>query len=275
LTTTTAPTTSTAISADGTTIAFETTGRGPALVLVDGALCSRTMGPSGDLSAQLADRFTVVRYDRRGRGGSGAGTSPYAVGREVEDLLAVLAAVGGHAHVLGISSGAALALEAARGGAPIDRLAVFEAPFILDDTHPANDPLLPERLQELVDRGRRGQAVATFLRTVGAPAPMVALMRLTPVWRKLTAVAHTLPYDLSIVVPFEQGEPLPDGYYDAVAVPTLVLVGGRSPAYMRSSQAAIADALTGGRLDVLPRQTHMVKAAVLAPVVADFLASTS
>jgi pimeloyl-ACP methyl ester carboxylesterase len=275
LTTTTAPTTSTAISADGTTIAFETTGRGPALVLVDGALCSRTMGPSGDLSAQLADRFTVVRYDRRGRGGSGAGTSPYAVGREVEDLLAVLAAVGGHAHVLGISSGAALALEAARGGAPIDRLAVFEAPFILDDTHPANDPLLLERLQELVDRGRRGQAVATFLRTVGAPAPMVALMRLTPVWRKLTAVAHTLPYDLSIVVPFEQGEPLPDGYYDAVAVPTLVLVGGRSPAYMRSSQAAIADALTGGRLDVLPRQTHMVKAAVLAPVVADFLASTS
>jgi pimeloyl-ACP methyl ester carboxylesterase len=275
LTTTTAPTTSTAISADGTTIAFETTGRGPALVLVDGALCSRTMGPSGDLSAQLADRFTVVRYDRRGRGGSGAGTSPYAVGREVEDLLAVLAAVGGHAHVLGISSGAALALESARGGAPIDRLAVFEAPFILDDTHPANDPLLPERLQELVDRGRRGQAVATFLRTVGAPAPMVALMRLTPVWRKLTAVAHTLPYDLSIVVPFEQGEPLPDGYYDAVAVPTLVLVGGRSPAYMRSSQAAIADALTGGRLDVLPRQTHMVKAAVLAPVVADFLASTS
>jgi pimeloyl-ACP methyl ester carboxylesterase len=275
MTTTTAPTTSTAISADGTTIAFETTGRGPALVLVDGALCSRTMGPSGDLSAQLADRFTVVRYDRRGRGGSGAGTSPYAVGREVEDLLAVLAAVGGHAHVLGISSGAALALEAARGGAPIDRLAVFEAPFILDDTHPANDPLLPERLQELVDRGRRGQAVATFLRTVGAPAPMVALMRLTPVWRKLTAVAHTLPYDLSIVVPFEQGEPLPDGYYDAVAVPTLVLVGGRSPAYMRSSQAAIADALTGGRLDVLPRQTHMVKAAVLAPVVADFLASTS
>jgi pimeloyl-ACP methyl ester carboxylesterase len=275
LTTTTAPTTSTAISADGTTIAFETTGHGPALVLVDGALCSRTMGPSGDLSAQLADRFTVVRYDRRGRGGSGAGTSPYAVGREVEDLLAVLAAVGGHAHVLGISSGAALALEAARGGAPIDRLAVFEAPFILDDTHPANDPLLPERLQELVDRGRRGQAVATFLRTVGAPAPMVALMRLTPVWRKLTAVAHTLPYDLSIVVPFEQGEPLPDGYYDAVAVPTLVLVGGRSPAYMRSSQAAIADALTGGRLDVLPRQTHMVKAAVLAPVVADFLASTS
>ncbi|HET9829966.1 MAG TPA: alpha/beta hydrolase [Nocardioidaceae bacterium] len=275
MTTTTAPTTSTTTSADGTTIAFETTGRGPALVLVDGALCSRTMGPSGDLSAQLADRFTVVRYDRRGRGGSGAGSSPYAVGREVEDLLAVLAAVGGHAHVLGISSGAALALEAARGGAPIDRLAVFEAPFILDDTHPANDPLLPERVQELVDRGRRGQAVATFLRTVGAPAPMVLLMRLTPVWRKLTAVAHTLPYDLSIVVPFEQGEPLPDGYYDAVAVPTLVLAGGRSPAYMRSSQAAIADALTGGRLDVLPRQTHMVKAAVLAPVVADFLTSTS
>jgi hypothetical protein len=91
----------------------------------------------------------------------------------------------------------------------------------------------------------------------------------------MTAVAHTLPYDLSIVVPFEQGEPLPDGYYDAVAVPTLVLAGGRSPAYMRGSQAAIAGAVAGARLEVLPGQTHMVKPAVLAPVVAAFLADAS
>jgi pimeloyl-ACP methyl ester carboxylesterase len=275
MTTTATPVTSIATSADGTPIAFESAGRGPVLVLVDGALCSRTMGPSRGLSDRLEDRFTVVRYDRRGRGGSGPGTSPYAVGREVEDLLAVLAAVGGHAHVLGVSSGAALALEAARAGAPVDRLAVFEAPFILDGTHPANDPQLPEKVQRMVHEGRRGQAVATFLRTVGAPAPMVLLMRLLPVWRTMTAVAHTLPYDLSIVVPFEQGEPLPDGYYDAVAVPTLVLAGGRSPAYMRGSQAAIAGAVAGARLEVLPGQTHMVKPAVLAPVVAAFLADAS
>jgi pimeloyl-ACP methyl ester carboxylesterase len=189
----------------------------------------------------------------------------------VEDVRAVIDAVGGHAHVLGFSSGAALALEAARSGAPVDRLVVFEAPFIVDDTRAPNDLRLPERVQEMVDRGQRGKAVSTFMRVVGAPAPMIALMHLMPVWRKLTAIAHTLPYDLSIVVPLEQGEPLPAGYYDAVAAPTLVLLGGKSPQYMRSGQAAIVAAVDGARLAVLAGQTHMVKPAVVAPVVGEFL----
>nr|CAA9330463.1 MAG: Putative hydrolase [uncultured Nocardioidaceae bacterium] len=270
MTTTTSPRTRFATSADGTEIAYEVQGSGPALVLVDGALCHRAMGPSRPLAKELAASFTVYAYDRRGRGDSGPGASPYAVDREVEDLLAVIQAAGGTAHVLGASSGAALALEAARQAAPIERLAAYEAPFIVDDTHPANDPGLPHRLQDMVDAGRRGDAVRTFLRTVGAPAPFVALMRFMPAWKKLVAAAHTLPYDLSIVIAHQQGKPLPDGYYARVVPQTLVIAGGKSPAYMHNAQAAIAEAVPAGRVEILAGQTHMIKAKVLAPAVTRF-----
>jgi pimeloyl-ACP methyl ester carboxylesterase len=258
-------------SADGTEIAYEVSGRGPALVLVDGALCQRAMGPARGLAKGLASSFTVHAYDRRGRGDSGAGSTPYAIEREVEDLAAVIGAAGGTAHAFASSSGAALALEAARHGAPIDRLVAYEAPFIVDDTHPAHDVRLPERMQALVDGGRRGEAVALFLRTVGVPAAFLLLMRLMPVWRKMTGIAHTLPYDLSIVVPHGQGAPLPTGYYDDVAAQTLVLAGGKSPEYMRNAQAAIADAVPGGRLETLAGQTHMIKSKAVVPVVTAFL----
>lgn len=270
--TTTTTTTQRATSADGTQIAYETTGSGPALVLVDGALCRREMGPARGLARELAGSFTVHAYDRRGRGDSGPGASPNDVAREVEDLHAVVEAAGGTAHVFGASSGATLALEAARRGVPVEGLVLYESPFIVDDTHPATDPGLPERVRAMVEAGRRGDAVRTFMRTVGMPAPVVAVMRLMPAWRRLTAVAHTLPYDLRLVVGFQQGEPLPPGYYDAVTPRTLVLAGGRSPAYMRTAQAAVADALPRARLATLPGQTHMVKAKVVAPVVERFLA---
>lgn len=271
MTTTSTVTTQLATSADGTQIAYERRGSGPALVIVDGALCQRTMGPSRGLAEALADRFTVYAYDRRGRGESGPGTSPYDVAREVEDLVAVIDAAGGTAHVLGVSSGAALALEAARRGAPVDRLVTYEAPFIVDGTHPPNDPRLPERMRELVEDGRRGDAVKLFMRTVGMPGPLLVLMRLMPAWSRLTGVAHTLPYDLSIVVEHEQGRPLPAGYYDGVTAETLALAGGRSPEYMRNAQAAVAAAVPRGRLEVLRGQSHMVRPDVVAPVVTEFL----
>ena len=260
-----------ATSADGTRIAYETRGSGPALVLVDGAMCYRGMGPARELAGELAGSFTVHAYDRRGRGESGPGVADHDVVREVEDLRAVIDAAGGRAHVLGVSSGAALALEAAKRHAPIDRLAVYEAPFIVDGTHPANDPQLPEQVRQLVAAGRRGDAVKTFLRTVGVPAPFIALMRLLPAWKKMTSVAHTLPYDLSIVIGHAQGVPLPAGYYDAVEPDTLVMAGGKSPQYMRNAQAAIAEAVPRGRLETLPGQTHMVRARTLAPVLTRFL----
>ena len=264
-----------ATSTDGTRIAYEVSGSGPALVLVDGALCQRSMGPARPLAEQLAPHFTVHAYDRRGRGESDAGATPYHPDREVDDLAAVVEAAGGRAHLFGSSSGAALALRAAQAGLPVDRVAVYEAPYVVDDTHPANDPALPQRLRALVDEGRRGEAVSLFLRTVGAPRPMIAVMRVLPVWKKLTGVAHTLPHDLSIVIDHQQGRPLPTDLYDAVDAPTLVIAGGKSPAYLQHAQAAVAAILRDGRLETLPGQTHMIKAKVTAPVVAAHLTGSS
>lgn len=270
-TTTTVPTTQFAISADGTRIAYEVLGRGPALVVVDGALCQRVLGPSRRLAAALAANFTVHVYDRRGRGESGPARWPDDRDREVADLRAVIDAAGGHAHLVGVSSGAVLALEAARQGGTVDRLVAFEAPFVVDGSQPPNDPRLPERLHALVEAGRRGAAVRLFLRAVGMPAAMVPLMRLMPPWRHMVGVAHTLPLDLSLVVDHQQGRPLPAGHYAGVAAETLVLAGGKSPAAMQHAQAAVAAALPHGRLQTLPGQTHLVKPRVVAAAATPFL----
>ncbi len=270
MTTMTTTATRFATSADGTAIAYDVTGTGPALVIVEGALCQRSMGTAQVLKDSLSSDFSVVAYDRRGRGESGPGASSYDVQREVEDLIAVLTAAGGDAYVLGTSSGGALALETARQGVPMRALAVYEAPFIVDDTHAPNDPDLGEKIQAMVDEGRRADAVKTFMKVVGAPAPMVAIMPLFPVWKKITAVAHTLPHDFAIVLPHQQGRPLPTGHYASVAVPTLVIAGGKSPEYMRNAQAAIAEQVPGARLVTLKGQTHMVKAKATTPVLKEF-----
>lgn len=148
---------------------------------------------------------------------------------------------------------------------------MHEAPFILDGSREPNDPRLGERTQQLVDAGRPGAAAGLFLRTVGVPAPMVALMRLLPTWKKITGAAHTLPHDYAIVLEHQQGRPLPTGCYDSITAETLVLVGGRSPAYLQHAQAAVAAAVPGAQLRSLPGQTHLVKAPVVAAAVAPFL----
>src|SRR4051794_24934517 len=195
-------------SADGTDIAYETRGGGPPLVLVDGALCSRSMGGMSKLAERLAEHFTVYTYDRRGRGESG--DSPeYAVEREVEDIQAVIGVAGRSTGLYGISSGAALALEVARTGSGVERLALYEAPFIVDDSR---DPLPADYLETLeghLAAGRRGAAVEQFLRFVGMPGFFLAVMRRTPIWRKLKALAPTLPYDARIVRDYQRGESLP------------------------------------------------------------------
>lgn len=264
---TTATTTETrfAVSADGTRIAYDITGTGPTLVIVEGALCRREMGAAQTLAPALSKTFSVVGYDRRGRGES-SDTQPYDVQREVEDLIAVLDAVGPDAYVFAASSGAALALEAARQGVPMRKLAVYEAPFIVDDTHAPNPLDLPEQIERLVANGRRGAAVKLFMKVVGVPAPMLLIMPLFPMWKGLTAIAHTLAYDFRIVLPFEQGEPLPGGHYGSATPETIVIAGGKSPAYLQNAQAAIAEQLPSGRLVTLKGQTHMINAKATAPV---------
>jgi len=256
-------------SADGTTIAFDREGDGPPLILVDGALCSRKFGPMGAMTRQLSGRFTIFSYDRRGRGDS-TDTPPWSIDREVDDLAAIVDAAGGSSYVYGVSSGAALSLEAARRGIGITKLALYEAPFIVGDTQPALDPEFIPTLRAALAAGRRGEMVASFMKLVGVPTVGRVMMRLMPVWSKLKAVAHTLPYDLSIVEPFQQGHPLPADRWSSVAMPTWVGRGGKSPAWMQNAMQALADRLPSATLHTLDGQTHMVKAAVQAPMLIEF-----
>jgi pimeloyl-ACP methyl ester carboxylesterase len=264
--------TGTVTSKDGTSVAFTRSGRGTPVILVDGALCYRASGPSGPLAAALAEHFTVYTYDRRGRGQSGD-TRPYAVDREVEDIEALIAEAGGSADVYGISSGAALALEAARRGVPIRRLALYEAPFIVDASRPPVPPDYGSRLDALLAAGRRGDAVRLFMRQVGLPRVVVASMRLLPAWSRLTSVAHTLPYDRAVLGDTQAGAPLDAGRWAGATMPTLAIVGGKSPTWMQHGMRALADVLPCAEHRVLDGQTHMVKARALAPVLADFFAS--
>jgi pimeloyl-ACP methyl ester carboxylesterase len=257
-------------SKDATTIAFERIGEGPPLVMVDGALCSRAMGPGASLAPRLAEHFTVFTYDRRGRGDS-RDTPPYAVEREMEDLQAVLDAAGGSAHVFGHSSGAVLALEAAARGASISKLALYEAPFIVDGSRPPVPDDIVDQFNESLAAGRRGDAVKLFLQQVGAPGVVVALMRVTPMWSKLKAVAHTLPYDLTVLRGTQRGEPLPAERWTEVTIPTMIVVGGKSPVWMQNSTQALARVLPNAELRVAARQTHWVKPTLLAPQLTEFL----
>jgi pimeloyl-ACP methyl ester carboxylesterase len=278
-------------SADGTSIAYDVTGSGPAVVVVEGALCQRTMGTARALIPLLSEHYAVFAYDRRGRGESGPGPSgssssvqgsstqgsptsgASAVQHEVEDLVAVLGAAGPDAFVIGASSGAVLVLEALRAGAAMGKVALYEAPFIVDDTHAPNDADLGTRTQQLIADGRQGDAVKLFMRTVGVPAFARTMMRVMPVWKKLCGVAHTLPNDYALVLEHQRGEPLPVGYLSGVTVPALVIVGGKSPRYMKNAQAALAAALPKGTLRELPGQTHMVRGKATVPVLREFWGS--
>ncbi|GAA4591902.1 alpha/beta hydrolase [Planotetraspora phitsanulokensis] len=258
----------TVTSADGTTIAYERTGSGPALVLVDGAMCYRGAGPMRPLAALLRDTFTVYTYDRRGRGES-SDTLPYAVAREVEDLHALIAQAGGEAYVYAISSGAGLTLAAAAAGPGITRLALYEPPFMAEVEGDTPSKEYTERLHELLDAGRGGDAVALFMTRVGMPAPVVAGIRAQPGWAELEAIAPTLAYDDEVLA----GCTVPRDLASAIAVPALVLAGEASPQGLRQAARATADALPTAEHRTLGGQTHDVAPEALAPVLAEFFAA--
>jgi pimeloyl-ACP methyl ester carboxylesterase len=260
----------TTTSKDGTRIAFDRAGDGPAVIWVDGALCYRAQGPAGPVAARLAEHFTVFTYDRRGRGDSG-NTLPYAIDREVEDLAALIAEVGGQAMLCGASSGAVLALETASRGLGVTKLALYEAPLIVDASHAPIPPDFLARLEQAVADDRRSDAVRMFLGLVGVPSFGIAVMRLMPVWRKLTAVAHTLPYDITLVEPNQHGLPLPSGHWSGATMKTLAIDGGKSPAYLRNGMRALAAVLPNATYRTLPGQTHMINAKALVPALVAFL----
>ena len=262
----------TTTSHDGTTIAYDRTGEGPPLVLVGGAFSYRSFSPLQKLADLLSDRFTVVNYDRRGRGGSGD-TPPYSVEREIEDLGAVIEAVGGSAHVWGVSSGAALALEAAARLDGIESLMLYEAPFIVDDTRPPAAGDISSRTERLLAEDRQADAVRLFMReAVQLPAPLVAVMRLMPMWAKLKELAPTLPYDYALTLPHQRGQALDGKRWSTVTAPTLVVDGSKSPAWMRNATRQLADVLPNAGYTTLEGQNHMIKPRAQAPVLAEFFA---
>jgi len=254
-------------SKDGTTISFERLGSGPPVVLVCGGSVDRSSNAS--LAALLAQHFTVFNYDRRGRGESGD-TPPYAVEREIEDIDAVVAAAGGSACLYGSSSGAALALEAARMlPTKITKLALWEPPYV-----PEGFPRPPadsaRTYTELVAAGKRGDAAEFFMaKVVGLPPEFVAQARSSPWWPAQEALAHTLAYDATIMGDYR----LPAERVAEVTTPTLVLDGGASFPFMGVTAQALADRLPNGRRRTLEGQRHDVDAAVLAPVLDEFFSA--
>lgn len=252
------------ISADGTSIAYDRLGDGPAVVLVCGGSVDRMS--NAPLAALLAQNHTVYNYDRRGRGDSGD-AEVYAIEREFEDLDAILAVAGGSAHLYGTSSGAALALLATAAGRPVNRLALWEPPYFLEGAEGRPRPDTASIYRAFVAEGRRDKAVEYFMaEVVGLPAEFVAQAKASPWWPAQEAIAHTLAYDATVMGDYS----VPVDQVKAIHQPTRVLTGSVAWPWMTDSNRFVAELLENGSHVVLADQQHNVDPAVLAPALEEF-----
>jgi pimeloyl-ACP methyl ester carboxylesterase len=258
-------------SADGTAIGFDAWGGGQPLILVDGATSFRAVSQiNAQLGGLLRDEFRVYAYDRRGRGESGD-TAPYSVQREIEDLAALIADAGAPAFLCGFSSGAVLALDAVAAGLPITRLALFEPPFVVDDSRPPGPADYVQRLDAFVADGRPGDAVELFLTgAVNMPAEAIAGMRQSPFWPALESVAHTIAYDGRVMGSTMSGAPLPADRWAAVSVPSLVMYGRGTEPWLIAAARALAGLLPNASLQAVDGAQHSVAPEVLAPALREF-----
>jgi pimeloyl-ACP methyl ester carboxylesterase len=264
---------STVTSKDGTKIAFDKTGSGPAVILVNGAMGDRTVDPSlAKLSDLLSKDFTVYNYDRRGRGESGD-TQPFAKEREVEDVAALIEDAGGSAMVLGFSSGGALVLDAAASVPGISKIALYEVPFIINDIRPPLPADYVDHLNQLVKDGKRDEAVKYFLvEAVGIPAEYLDGADQNPLWPRMLGIAHTIAYDGARVAELMQGKPLPTDRWTKVTMPALVMAGTETPpkGWMVGAADTIAALLPQAERRTLEGQNHDVDLTVIAPIVTEF-----
>jgi pimeloyl-ACP methyl ester carboxylesterase len=258
-------------SKDGTTIAFDAWGDGPPLIIVDGATAHRRTDPTNAKVGQLLrEEFRVYAYDRRGRGES-TDTPPYSVEREIEDLAVLIADAGNPAYVFGWSSGGALALDAAAAGLPITRLALFEPPFIVDDIRPPLPSDYVQQLDAATTAGRPGDAAALFLTAAsGLPAEMVEDMRQAPFWPAIEEVAHTIAYDGRLMQGTMAGVPLPPDRWAKVTVPTLVIHGNATEAWLAAGARAAADLLRSASLQIVTGEQHSAAPEVIAATLRRF-----
>lgn len=264
---------STVISKDGTSIAFDKIGSGPALILVPGLFEQRTFEADTSLLAAyplLAEHFTIYHYDRRGRGES-TDTLPYTVEREIEDIAALIDAAGGTAFLSGISSGAALALEAAlKLGSKVKALALYEPPY--NDAPEARQGwrMYRQALDATLAEGRNSDAVDVAMGLFGVPPEQLAEMHNYPVWGMWEAIAPTLAYDGAVIgeeaaVPTERAATL--------ATPTLVMSGTETYPFMPVSADTLAKAIPNAQRRVLEGQAHEVKPEAIAPVLVEFFSA--
>jgi pimeloyl-ACP methyl ester carboxylesterase len=251
----------TVLSKDGTAIAYDVIGKGPPLVIVNGAMAIRTYTWAQKMANELAKSFTVHNYDRRGRGDSGD-TAPFSLQKEIDDVAAVCKAAGGKPSVFGMSSGACLALEAAAAGAPMAGLYAYEPPYIAADPDGKVDRDYQRNVDRLIADGRRDEAVSYFMRTVGVPGVGIAVMRLLPMWKVMRGVAHTLPYDAQAINGFE----VPADRLAKSKVPTIVAAGAKTTPSLKLAAKAAAEAVPGARYEEVPKSTHAIKPAAIRPV---------
>jgi pimeloyl-ACP methyl ester carboxylesterase len=258
-------------SKDGTTIAFDQSGKGPVVILVDGALQYRAFDQGvAELAELLAKHFTVIHYDRRGRGDS-TDSQTYELEREIEDIEAIINQAGGSAFVYGISSGAALALEATiKLGDKVKKLAMYEAPYNDDDTARKSWKEYSQKLMELVREGRKRDAVGHFMMLVGMPPEQLEEMHQHPMWPLWEAVGLTLAYD---AIAMGEDSSLPTKRAAKVTAPTLVMNGSESFPFMHDTAVALAKAIPNAQHRSLEGQTHEVDSKVIAPVLIEFFKS--
>ena len=258
----------TVISKDGTPIAFDQSGQGPALILVAGALCSRLSWSGPELAKLLVPYFTVYNYDRRRRGDSGD-TRPYAVMREIEDIEVLIDEAGGSAYLYGHSSGAALALEAAVTlGEKVKKLTMYEVPYNDEREAKLTWRAYIQHLTELLAADRRGDAVALFMELVGAPTDQIEAMRHTPAWPPLEVIAPTLAYDHTAILGKDGAVPIERAAQ--VRVPTLIMNGGASYPFMYETARALSKTIPHAQLRTLEGQGHGLANDILAPVLREF-----
>ena len=258
-------------SKDGTTIAFDMQGDGPAVILVDGAMGTRSSGSKPELARLLAQRFTVYIYDRRGRGDSGD-TKPYAVEREIEDTEALIDKAGGSAYLYGHSSGGCLALDAAvKLGDKVKKLAMYEAPYNDDPEAQKAWGRYIEDLTDALASDRRGDALALFMAYVGMPSAEIEGMRHAPFWRGMEALAPTLAYDHTAIMGNEGS--IPAERAARVHIPTLVMSGGKGAPFMKETAKTLGELIPSARQATLEGQTHDVHPDAIAPVLIEFFAA--
>jgi pimeloyl-ACP methyl ester carboxylesterase len=263
----------TVTSADGTRIAYDRYGEGPAVILVSGALGYRKFKKFEQIASALSEHCTVINYDRRGRGDSGE-AGPVSVQHEVDDVAALIEAAGGRASLWGWSSGGAVALRAAAANIGVEKLVVYETPFKTDPDakYPADD--YGERLQQIVAEGDPMRAAKHFMRNaIGMPRPLVPLMTLMPMFRSFAANGLTLTFDHAALGDHNMhGRPLQAAEWASVTCPTLVVYGSKTYPVLKHASRALADVLPNATLRELPGQNHNVTANAIVPLLAQFVA---